>query len=112
MPVTACVRTTVSSSPSTSATPATVTVCATFQFVASKASVVWSPGVPLSVSAVTFAVAPPTVTVTAAVGAMFRRTVYVAVPPSTTERDVGDTFRPATSSSTAVTLMLEMDTPS
>ena len=90
---------TLSSAPSSSAAPVTVTVCAVFQFVASKESVVWSPGVPVSVSAVTFAEAAATVTVTVAVGAAFRRTVYVPVPPSDTVSTDGSTFRPATSSS-------------
>ena len=81
----------------------TVTVRVAFQFVVVNVRAVSS--------TVTSAVVPLTLTVTAALGCVFRRMVYVAVRFSRTVRRVGETFRLGVSSSVAVTTIAAVGTP-
>ena len=110
-PVAACDSATVSSSPSPSSAPVTRTVRQRLQFVASNAICVWSPVVPGSVSTVALPVDALTVTVTAALGSVFRRSRYVAVRPSSTVSDSGFTSSPGRSSSCAVASRSTADAP-
>ena len=94
-PTAACDRVTVSSTPLSSSAALAVTVCSVSQVVAVKVRLDGLAEMPRP--------APATVTVTRALGCVFRRIVYVRLPFSGTVRLLGLTRRLGVSSSVAVT---------
>ena len=96
----------VSFTASASSAAATVTVWPFCQFEVVKVSVVWLPGVLVSMSTVTSELLLVSATVTLPVGCAASATVKVLVEPSVTVSVAPDSTRPPSSSTVTVTVEL------